>query len=164
MQVHTSASAEIPASPERVFDLVVDYDNCAHFFRPWGPIPGVVSCEAIAENGDGKRRRTLELTDGTTHTEEIVVLERPDCFQYRWLNPPAAPLNLVVRTAETRWDFQAMRAGEGTRVVWTYHFELAFPFAYPAALVLRALFKRWMVQALRRLRDTSLDATRSTSR
>jgi uncharacterized protein YndB with AHSA1/START domain len=164
MQVHTCASTEIPAAPERVFDLLVDYGNCAQFFRRWGPIPGVVSCVAIDENGDGRPRRKLKLTDGSTHEEEILVLERPHCFRYRWLNAPAAPLNLVICTAETRWDFQEIRAGGGTRVIWTYHFEVTSPFAYPAALVLRALFNRWMVQALRRLGETSLDARGSASR
>jgi uncharacterized protein YndB with AHSA1/START domain len=164
MQVRTYASTEILAAPERVFDLVVDYGNCAHFFRRWGPIPGVVSCEAIEESGDGRPRRRLKLTDGSTHEEEILALERPRCFRYRWLHAPAAPLNLVVRTAETRWDFQELRAGECTRVIWTYHFEVTFPIAYPAALLLRALFNRWMVQALRRLGETSLDARRSASR
>jgi hypothetical protein len=163
MRIQTRASIEIPAAPERVFDLVVDHGNSPRFFRRWGPIPGVVRCAALAESGAGRLRRTLELTDGSTLEEEILMLARPHSYQYRWLNPPAAPLNLVVRTAETHWAFQALQSGQ-TRVVWTYDFELRFSFAYPFAVGLCAMFNRWMVEALERVRQTSLDAGRAAAR
>jgi len=154
--VQTRACAEIAASPEAVFDLVVDYNNCPDFFQSWGPIPGVVDAEVWADRADGRPRRTLKLSDGSIHGEEMLVLERPCRYEYRWLNPPLAPLNFIVRTAEAHWAFQAINDGAHTRIVFTYDFELSLPLAYPFALVLRALVNRWMVAALERVRQASL--------
>jgi uncharacterized protein YndB with AHSA1/START domain len=157
MRVLTRVRAEIAASPERVFDLVVDERYCSHFFRSWGPIPGVVHCEPWIAHGEAGRRRELKLSDGSTHAEQILVLERPHKYEYRWLNPPAAPLNLFVRTAEAHWALQPMEASAHTRLVLTYHFELTSPLAYPVALVLRAMFTRWMEAAIERVKQTIRD-------
>lgn len=165
MRVQTRASAEISASPECVFDLVVDHSRCPHLFRSWGPIPGVVQCEPWAAHGNAnaRPRRKLKLSDGSTHEEEMLAHGRPHHYQYRWLNPPAVPLNFIVRTAEASWEFQTLQGGARTLLSLTYEFELSVPLAYPFALVLRALFYRWMVAALERVQQTSLDATRPPS-
>jgi hypothetical protein len=71
---------------------------------------------------------------------------------------------LIVRTAEAQWALQAIQAGAHTRVVFSYDFEVTFALGFPFALLLRALFNRWMVAALERLRQASLDATQAPGR
>lgn len=160
MRVQTRASVDVSASPERVFDLVVDSRGVPEFFRSWGPIPGVLACEDWVARGDARPRRNLKLSDGSTHEEELLEQERPHKYHYHWLKPPPMPLNLIVRTAEARWSFQPLQAGAHTHLCLTYDFELSVPFAYPFALGLRALFNRWMVAALERV-QASLDVTRA---
>lgn len=151
MRIRAHSVTEISAAPEVVFDLAASVAGFVRFVKPSGPIPGVVSGEMI----DGAMpaagaRRVLQMTDGTRVEEEILAFERPSLHHYRWAEPPAPPLSLLVRAAESRWEFRP--SARGTTLDWTYHFTLTSPLAYPPAMVIVQLFKRWMAQAMQRIK------------
>jgi uncharacterized protein YndB with AHSA1/START domain len=145
MRQTAEARVEIAAAPERVFDAAVDVANLPRIMKKVTPIPGVMGVEM-----EGERRRKVRMSDGSVMEEEITVLERPGAYRYRWLSPPAAPFNLLVRTAESAFQFSA--AGGGTRIDWVYTFELTSPLALPLAWPVIRLFRRWMVAALAELK------------
>ncbi|HMI91412.1 MAG TPA: SRPBCC family protein [Polyangiales bacterium] len=144
--MHLDAKLEltVPYSPEQVFDLVGDHRNFPRTIAKTLLVPGVVRSEPLpgsAESGVGSRRR-LNLTDGTTMDEEVTAFERPVEHSYRWLKPPPMPIALIVRSAQGSWRFAP--DGQGTRIHWTYRFELSSPLALPLALPLVAAFRSWM--------------------
>lgn len=149
MKLSVRTAIEVARYPADVYDAAVG--NLEKLLRPAGPIPGVAAAEMV----DGVRlqagaRRLVTMTDGSLVLEEILAAERPRCHRYRWVHPPTFPFSLVVRGGEADWGFAPSRAG--TRVEWTYTFELSTPLAYPLALPLLAFFRRWMVLGLSRLR------------
>src|SRR5688572_9277638 len=124
MKLTTRATIEIPRPPEAVFDVATDHGRLPGIMKKTGPIPGVVSIEPEAG-----AKRAVKMSDGSVMREEITASDRPHSYRYRWLNPPAAPFSLLVRSGESDWRFAA--AGAGTRVEWTYTFGLTSPLAYP---------------------------------
>jgi hypothetical protein len=100
-------------------------------------------------------RRRIELTDGSVMGEELLAFERPLRHAYRWTDPPALPLSLLVRRGTGDWTFTP-EAG-GTRIAWSYRFELTSPLAWPLAALVALLFRRWMAQGLAELRALLLD-------
>lgn len=150
MQVQTQASVVVERPVEAVFDFAVAPESQPLLLRAAPPIPGVTGIEMLDGRAPetGARRRVL-LSDGSTLREEVVALERPHRHRYRWLDPPAAPLHLLVSAAEGDWVFSGH--GERTRIDWTYTFTLTSPLLYPLALAVAWLFGRWMQQSLDRI-------------
>lgn len=149
MNVSTRATIEIAGSPEEVFDFVADPFLLARWLRELAPIPGVKAAEAIGERAQrvGSRRR-IAMTDGAVLIEEVLVLDRPHRHAYRW-EKPKLPFSLLVRSGRGDWTFAPSAAG--TRVEWTYTFELTTPLVYlPGRLVVLA-FNRWMRRNLARV-------------
>ena len=151
MQLATRAEVHVPLPPERVFDVAVACETFPRILRPLGPIPGIAQARMLDAPGPatGARRR-IELTDGSSLDEELLAVERPSRHTYRWLGPPARPLGLLVRRGTGDWSF-VPEAG-GTRVVWSYRFELSSPLAAPLAWPVVLLFRRWMAAGLEALR------------
>jgi len=158
--MHLDAKLELTVAypPEQVFDLVGDHRNFPRTIAKTLLVPGVVRSEPLpgsAESGVGSRRR-LTLTDGSSMDEEVLAFERPVEHSYRWLKPPPMPIALIVRSAAGSWRFTP--EGAGTRIHWSYRFELSSPLVLPFALPLVAAFRSWMhksadcVQALLRER------------
>ena len=162
MQLEVVVSTEVDAAPERAFDFAAANEVFPRILRAYGPIPGIASIEMLdgARLAAGSRRRVL-MTDGTEILEELLAYDRPQRHRYRWLNAPKPPFSLLVSRGEGDWIFRA--AGSGTRIEWTYTFDLTSPLvALPAKLVL-AIFKRWMQRGLdevaRLLRDERVRAS-----
>jgi uncharacterized protein YndB with AHSA1/START domain len=154
MYVDASAQVQIAAPPEAVYDYATDEQNFSRFMQPLGPIPGVTKTSladgAVLAPGV---HRNVQMSDGSSLVEEILSVIRPREQRYRWLRPPATPLALFVRGAESTWTFQS--ASTGTQFSWHYRFELKSVVFYPLGLLLVALFKRWMQKALERVRDAT---------
>lgn len=153
MSLQVRATREIDAPPERVFDVAVACETLPSLLQKLGPIPAITAMHLV----DGARlatgvQRLVQMSDGTMLREEVLELDRPRRHRYRWLSPPAFPFSLLVRSAEGDWLFTA--SARGTRVEWTYTFELTSPLARPLALPARALFRRWMAQGLSNLAAT----------
>jgi Polyketide cyclase / dehydrase and lipid transport len=152
VKLETHAEVVIPKPPEAVFDFSIAEGTFARVLRPFGPIPGI---ESIVIDGGGRlatgTRRQVTMTDKSIIGEEVLLLERPREHRYRWLNRPAPPFSYLVKGGEASWTFHA--EASGTRIRWDYTFELTSPLAYPAMLLVTAIFRRWMQQGLRGLRD-----------
>lgn len=144
--MHLDATIELTVeySPERVFDLVGDHRNFPRTIAKTALVPGVVRSDPLpgsAESGVGTRRR-LTLTDGSFMDEEVIAFTRPSEHSYRWLKAPPMPIGLIVRGAQGSWRFAP--DPRGTRIHWSYRFELSSPLALPFALPLVAAFRSWM--------------------
>ena len=151
MHVQIRASTEVPRPLEATFDFATAADGFAKVLRPVPPIPGVRGAEIVG-GGEPKTggRRVVHMTDGSTVYEELLAWERPKRHRYRWASKPAFPFSLLVRAGEGDWHFSP--AGTGTRIDWTYRFELTTPLVYPLALLVTALFRRWMQAGLDAIR------------
>lgn len=147
MHLDVELNLTVDRSPEQVFDLVGDHRNFPRTIAKTALVPGVVRSDALEgpATGPGSRRR-LQLTDGTTMDEEVVVFERPREHTYRWLKSPPMPIGLIVRGAEGSWRFEP--DPRGTRIHWRYRFQLSSPLALPFALPLIAAFRAWMKKSL----------------
>jgi hypothetical protein len=150
MQIRVAAAVEVERPPGEVYDFAVAEASFPRLVHALGPIPGIVRVEM--EGGRPLERgahRRVTMSDGSEVLEEVLDAERPRRHRYRWLRPPAPPFNLLVRTGEGDWRFSP--AGGGTRVDWTYTFDLTSPLVYPLAAAALALFRRWMQRALDRI-------------
>jgi hypothetical protein len=153
MKVVTRAEVLVPKPPQVVFDYTFVTETFQRLLAQKGPIPGIRAID-LHEGATAVAvgvRRSVSMTDGSVILEEIVKHDPPREHAYRWLNRPAPPFSLLVAGGETTWSFEP--ASGGTRVSWTYWFDLTSPFARPPVYVVQWLFRRWMQAALDRLRD-----------
>ena len=151
MRLHARAEIHVPRPPATVFDFAVACETFPRVLHPLGPIPGIAKAEMIDAPAPrtGARRR-ITMTDKSVIDEELVAFERPVRHRYRWLDPPASAFSWLVRSGEADWSFEP--AGDGTKIVWTYVFELTSPLAYPLAAPVVLLFRRWMLRGLTQIR------------
>lgn len=151
MKIATQASVRIARPVEEVFDFAVVPEGFSRFLLAFGPIPAVTRSEMVGGVPMARgARRLVSLSDGSSLEEEILELERPRTHGYRWQGPPL-PFSLIVRSGEAHWTFTPDEGG--TRVDWSYSFELTTVLVYPLGLAVAALFRRWMSAGLGRLRD-----------
>lgn len=147
MDISTATYIVIARPREELFDFCTKDDTPERFLRPLGPIAGVAKSEM--HEGEILRtgaHRTITLTDGAVLEEVILDYTRPMRHQYRWVGGLKPPFSLLVRSGTGCWDFSEVE--DGTRIDWSYVFELRSALAYPLALPILALFRRWMVQGL----------------
>jgi hypothetical protein len=151
MQLLARASIVVPRPPDEVFDFAVLAESAHAMMRAHFPIPGVDKAQML----DGAAvqagaRREVALSDGSTMIEELLKVDRPTLFRYRWASRLRPPLSLLVRAGETDWFFTPDEPG--THIEWIYRFELTSPLVYlPASLVVWR-FGGWMAKALANLR------------
>jgi carbon monoxide dehydrogenase subunit G len=152
MRVETQAEVFVPKPVEAVFDHAFAVDAFSHLLRPKAPIPGVQS--VVLEGGAtavaAGVRRSVTMTDKSTIVEEVVRHDRPREHSYKWLTSPGPPFSLLVLRGEATWRLEPVASG--TRVVWTYWFELTSPFASLPMKLVVFFFRRWMQAALENLR------------
>jgi uncharacterized protein YndB with AHSA1/START domain len=155
MQIRVRAEVFIARGTEAVFDFATAKDTLARFLGALGPIPGVT---AVDIEGDGVlragARRHLKMSDGSEMTETILEQERPRRHRYRWVTQPPFPFPLFISGAEAGWVFETI--GSGTRLVWTYTFDLTSPVAYPIARLIAFVFRKYMQKGLDRLAELAL--------
>ncbi|HTP53013.1 MAG TPA: SRPBCC family protein [Anaeromyxobacteraceae bacterium] len=150
MKLRVHAAVEVARPPEEVFDFAVDCRSLPVLLRRVAPIPGIASAEMVSGSAPGAgARRRVAMTDSSWILEEIVTFDRPLRHRYRWLTLPAMPFCLLVRGGEGDWTFSPTPSG--TRVDWTYTFELTTALALPLALPVLTLFQRWMRRSLAHL-------------
>jgi hypothetical protein len=150
MRVRTQTEINIPLAPEAVFDLAMLDTTLPSILRPAFPIPGVTRIEL--RGGDEVRpgvKRHAFMTDKSVMVEEIVTHVRPREHTYKWAAKPPLPLRPILRAAKGSWKFEPVASG--TRIVWSYSFELTSPLAFVHGHLIALLFRRWMQQGLGRL-------------
>jgi len=147
MKLSTETFIVIPKPREEVFDFCTDDENTARTLRPLGPIAGVAKIQMHeGQSLETGAHRTITMTDGVVLEEEILDYTRPTRHQYRWVGGIKPPFAWLVRSGTGCWEFSEVSGG--TRIVWSYVFELRSALAYPLALPINSLFKRWMAQGL----------------
>ncbi len=131
---------------ERLFDTVVAEDVLPIVLHRWGPVPAVTGTRDLTgpwyEPGS---ERTVELGDGSTARERVLVWNRPQHFEYR-VDGFTSPLGRLVDHALGTWTF-ASYGPLSSSFRWTYTFH---PRTAPAALALRVFvptaWARYMAQ------------------
>lgn len=147
MDLAIQESVTIAAPPERVFDFITAPEAVARTFHGHGPIPAATRSEVV-DGGVlrvGAIRRVTN-SDGSVIDEEIVALDRPARQGYRLLGGFKRPAAWLIRGARGEWRLDA--ANGGTRVAWTFTFELRGPLAWPFGALMRRPFRRAMQKAL----------------
>jgi len=147
MDISTSTSVLVPRPRGEVFDFVITNETMERTLRPRGPVAGVAKAEmfegqALAE---GSWRR-ITMTDGAVLEEIILDHDPPRKHRYRWTGGLKPPFSFLVRSGTGCFDFT--EADGGTRIEWSYVFELTSPLAYPLAFVIVPLFRGWLTQGL----------------
>lgn len=144
MIVHVPLSMWIQAAPERVFATCTG-PSFAHDFTGLWPIPALRSIQPHGPPGVGATR-TVTDARGTRMTETILAWEPPSHHRYE-LTGFVAPMSWLVTRGVADWRFA--KEDDGTRIVWTYDFELTRPLAVLAAWpLLRVMFQGAMKLAL----------------
>ena len=132
----------IRTTPDAVFALALDALRFPALFAGFGPIPGLRRITPHAPSAVGATRDVEDL-GGVVMCERIEVLE-PGARHVYTLSCLQPPLSWLVLTGRADWTFAAAR--EGTRVVWTYTFELTSPLVAPLAAPLLKIFMRGAMQ------------------
>jgi carbon monoxide dehydrogenase subunit G len=141
MNVKLSERIEIEKPPAIVFDAAAgDYAAFAAFFPGYGVIPRInkIQLELGTRLEEGSVR-LIHNSDGSVLRESVEVLRRPTAHVYV-LSGFVFPFSLLVRKATGSWVFEP--AGQGTRVVWNYDFELTSFLAWPVAAPVILIFFR----------------------
>jgi hypothetical protein len=151
MNISTSASIVIPRSREAVFAHATANTTAERTLRPRGPVAGIAKVEMFEGQAlaAGSWRR-ITMTDGAVLEEVILDYDPPVKHRYRWTGGVKPPLSFLVRSGTGCWDFT--EANGGTRIDWSYIFELTSPLAYPLAMPIAWFFKGWLQQGLEAIR------------
>lgn len=147
MSIQVHAEAFVPGPRPRVFEYAVQAENLPRLFTGYGVIPAIRGARLV-ESGPlrvGSQRR-VENADGSVVNEEVTGLVQGELHQYR-LTGLRPPFSWLVRSGESTWRFSD--EGSGTRVRWTYEFNLTRPWVWPvAALLLFGPFAQAMARCL----------------
>jgi hypothetical protein len=159
MIVKTQASRRFSASPETVYDLIVDATRFPRTFTGYGPIPAVSTIVL-----DGPLRvggtRQISNADGSVLIEHVTGLERPLHHTYT-LFGFRPPFSWLVTLGVADWCIHSKDGA--TEVVWRYVFTLSNPLVYPLCmLVIRFFMRRAMERCLANMAHLlATDATRT---
>ncbi len=157
--ITVTAQRVIDADRMTVFTTTTDHRNYPYFLRRVGSIPGVARA-TIAGSGtiETGAHRKVWTTDGARLDETIAVHQPGVRHIYHWRRRGGRqPFAWLVRAGRGRWEFAD--EGDGTRVTWSYRFELTAPLARPvAALIAAGPFRWWMRTGLRRAAAMIADA------
>jgi len=134
-----------------VFQFATDSTNAPKTIRRRGPFAGITTIEMHEGQSLAKgSKRRIFMTDGAVLEEVILDYDPPLRHRYGWTGGVKPPFSLLVRSGSGNWDFT--ETDGGTRIVWTYTFDLTSPLAYPLAIPIVWLFKGWLQQGLDAIR------------
>lgn len=152
MNISTSASIDIPHPRPEVFEFACDNATFERDLRPRGLIAGIDKAEMFEGHAleEGALRR-ISMTDGSVLTEHVLDYDPPSRHRYRWTEGVKPPFSFLVRSGTGCWDFSEIEGG--TRVEWSYVFELKSALAYPLLLLVVPLFRGWQKQGLEAIRS-----------
>jgi hypothetical protein len=131
---------------EQLFDTVVAEDVLPKVLHRWGPVPAVVGTRDLTGAWDTPgSQRTVELGDGSTACEELLLWERPRRFEYR-VDRFTSPLGRMVDHAIGTWSF-AEGGDTGSAFEWTYSFHATHALAaVPLRAFVPTAWARYMSQ------------------
>ena len=133
MKIPIRERALIATTPRRLYDHITSVEGFLSF-SGWGPIPGLqeLSVEGGTLRDVGARTRVVN-TDGSTHREEVTVVEPPRRYGIR-IHDLDSPFRMLVSHVDELWELAP--EGEHTRVERTFTFALRSAAVLPLALVL----------------------------
>ena len=116
-----SASRDIPAPVETVFDVAIALPLPTLFARRYAAIPAIKDVRGQeGEWGPVGKTRTIVLSDGGSMQERQTSYQRPEQFGYRTEQFTGA-LSPIAAHIDGRWTFEPI--GTGTRVTWSWLIE-----------------------------------------
>ena len=153
MKLTAQTSTVIAGPRQDVFDYATNNDTYERRLnQAFGPVAGIAKAEMVEGHTlQTGALRNIHMKDGSVVAETITEHNPPNCHQYEWTTGPKPPASWMVRRGIGTWNFSEVDGG--TRVDWTYDFELRSPLAYPMALGMVAMFRRWMEKGLASMRD-----------
>ena len=148
--MHLSVTAErsLPCTPEVAFALATNPDRFPTFFTGFWPIPGIIGIRLHSPLAVGSQRR-VHSADGTILTERVTEHDPPVRHAYT-LTGFRPPMAWLVTKGEADWQFSGHEFG--SRVSWTYEFELAKEWLAPlTTLFVHVLMRRAMHRCLKNM-------------
>ena len=109
-------------------------------FTGWGPIPAIERLEW--HEGDSRKAgsvATVHSADGSTHTEKVVLAQRPTLYAVE-IGEFSSAFRLLTAGATERWGM--MPVPEGTRVDRTFEFRLRSPLLWPLGKAMAVMFRK----------------------
>lgn len=139
----------LPLGVEATYDFLTS-PPAYETFTGYGPIPGIERLEW--HEGDSRTagsRATVHSTDGSTHTERVVLADRPTLYAVE-ISEFSSAFRFLTKGASERWGM--MPAPGGTKLERTFEFELRSALLWPVGAALGAMFRK----AVRRNHDNFL--------
>ncbi|MBT6179770.1 MAG: SRPBCC family protein [Deltaproteobacteria bacterium] len=151
--VETHVDILIPSDRDAAFALMSDLDQFPTFFTGFGPIPKVVRCELVSPLPVAVgSKRLISNGDGSVLEEIVEIHEDGKEQRYRIEKGFVPPFSFLIAAAVGHWTFES--EAQGTRVGWTYRFELTSSLARPiAGFIVHVFFKRAMMRCLGNMRQ-----------
>jgi hypothetical protein len=134
VSITTTAIADIDAPIETAFDYIVPVD-LTEVFRGYGMIPAITATSVTDGWNRAGLQRTVTFADGSTSTETLLTVQRPNSFSYKNEELTAPALRMLLKRMEGFWLFTPTKEG-GTHIEWTYRL---VPTNFLAGLLVRAL-------------------------
>ncbi len=161
MKLMTTASLQIAADRQIIFDYITCGDNWPNILPPLFPLAGIQSITLLNADSPGPGvRRQVTMTDGMQIIETIDEHRAPTVHAYSWGDGLSPPLSLIVRRAAARWVLEECeQATSVTRVTWTYEFTLTSPLALPVAWIVFRRFQTWMQRGLQQVQQATTSET-----
>lgn len=129
----------LPLGAEATYDFLTS-PPAYETFTGYGPIPGIERLEW--HEGDSRTAgsvATVHSTDGSTHTERVVLAERPTLYAVE-ISGFSSAFRLLTKGATERWGM--VPAPGGTRLERTFEFQLRSPLLWPLGAALGGLFRK----------------------
>lgn len=150
MKMQACAETVLRGAPHEVFEFATDNDTYERLLgSSLGPVGGIRRSDAEWPLEAGSIR-TIVTTNGETLVETILEHTPPERHAYCWSGGLNAPARWFVRSGTGTWVFS--EDGQGTRVVWTYEFDIRSVVFYPLAAFMTFFFRRWMQRGLGAMR------------
>lgn len=129
----------LPLGVEATYDFLTS-PAAYETFTGYGPIPGIDRLEW--HEGDSRTAgsvATVHSKDGSTHTEKVVLADRPTLYAVE-ISEFSSAFRFLTKGATERWGM--MPAPGGTKLDRTFEFELRSPLLWPIGASLGAMFRK----------------------
>ena len=147
MPIHFSCRAMLPQTPEEVAEKILDTSHWPDF-DGYGPLPGIKSARFTKRTASivGSTIH-VENTDGSSHTEQIVLWNPPHELRLR-LGEFSAPLSMLADYFEERWEFDRLQNGCAVRRSFALHPRslIAWPIVWLISWLLKGAVKKHLRQ------------------
>ncbi|MAQ19025.1 MAG: hypothetical protein CMN30_30030 [Sandaracinus sp.] len=137
--IRIEESVTLPVTPEVTYGMITSEPGYETFIG-WGPIPAIQGLEWHQGNPRiAGSHATVFSSDGSTHSERVVVAEPPYHYAVA-IGDFASAFRLLTEGATERWVLSDV--AEGTRIDRTFEFRLRSPLLWPLGAAFGAAFRK----------------------